>query len=305
VPSDAISPSPSVAVTPAPDGAIEIAHDVVLVGQSAAYSAAGDWFAFTARPVDDSTGPDIYAWRVGDALANRVTNDHRSVFGSWVGEAIVGSTVLDATANGASIPAHLTPSSFVVDPASAIVTALPQVGRAWRPAVDPTLLRAVYWTGSLRAVGSHAFAPEAGRLVLGDWITGSTDPASATPASASADQETARHETTIEAGRIDDWDARWDATGTHLAIWIAEPQDPAVGRLSLYAVNSFDGKIDLKAPLLTDEPAAAGYSISNGQLVWAEPPPAGATSGRVQLLAWTDDGVGTVGILTDPVIVIR
>ncbi|MEO5940251.1 MAG: zf-HC2 domain-containing protein, partial [Candidatus Limnocylindrales bacterium] len=125
------SPSPSIAVTPMPDGAVEIARDVVLVGQSAAYSASGRWFAFTARPVNGSAGPDIYAWKVGDPLANRITTDHRSVFGSWSGDTMVGSTVV-VTTKGAGT--ELEPASFLLDPATAAITNLPQTGKAWRPA---------------------------------------------------------------------------------------------------------------------------------------------------------------------------
>ena len=304
-PSVAASPTASVAITPSPDGVIEIAHDVALVGQSAAYSASGDWFAFTARPLDNSTGPDIYAWRVGDAVAKRVTSDHRSVFGSWIGETIIASTVVSASPDGAPPAVDMTPSSFSLDPVTSAVVALPQLGQAWRPAVDPSGRRAVYWSGSVRATASHGYAPGAGRLVLGDWPTSSDPTSSASPASAAGDQGGARHETTISAGRLDDWDARWDVSGTRLAIWIADPGDPATGRLSLYAVDAFDGKIDLKSPLLDSARAVAGYSISSGQLVWAEPPAPGATTGRVQLLAWTSNGVGTVSTVTGPVIVVR
>ena len=299
------SPSPSVEVTPSPSGSIEIAHDVALVGQSAAYSASGGWFAFTARPVDGSAGPDIYAWKVGDQRASRVTDDHRSIFGSWAGDIMIGSTVVTkTTGSGAGASTVFEPASFALDPASSEQTALPQTGRAWRPAVNPRGRLAVYWTGTVRSTDVPGFAPDAGRLVLGDWdsttITPSGEPV---PTSLNGDQVTLRHETTIEAGQIDDWDARWDATGTHLAIWIADRQNPAIGRLSLYAVDSFDGRIDLKKPLLDANPAAAGYSIADGKLVWAEP----ATDGhaRIQLLAWTDDGVGTVATDTGQVIVIR
>jgi hypothetical protein len=143
--------------------------------------------------------------------------------------------------------------------------------------------------------------------VIGDWGTGisaSTDGPAPTPIK--GDQTSVRHETTIEAGRLDDWDARWDGTGTHLAVWIADPQNPGVGDLSLYAVDSFDGKIDLKKPLLNEKRAVAGYSIANGQLVWAEPAADGSTTGgQIRMLAWTDEGVGMISPVTGPVIVIR
>jgi hypothetical protein len=303
---DTGSPSPSVEVTPQPGGAIEIAHDVVLVGQSAAYSPTGDWFAFTARPVDGSIGPDIFIWKVGDRVANPVTTDHRSVFGSWSGDALVGSTVVEITKGTAGGPGFA-PMSYLLDPATNLRTNLPQTGQAWRPAVDPSGRLAVYWAGTVRATETPGFAPDAGRLVLGDWGTGDSAPSSGPiPTSLKSDQSTARHETTIAAGRVEDWDARWDGSGTHLAVWIADPQDVTVGSLSLYAVDSFDGKIDLKKPLLDKERAVAGFSISDGQLIWAEPDATGSTSGsQIKLLAWTADGVGTVGAVTGPVIVIR
>ena len=303
------SPSPSVAVTASPSGApIEIASDVALVGESAAYSPTGHWFAFTARPVDGSLGPDIFVWKVGDPRATSVTNDHRSVFGSWSGEVLVGSTVVETTKGvGEAAKTDLEPASFLLDPATAVLTAIPQAGRAWRPAVDPSGRLAVYWAGTVRATAIPGFAPDAGRLVLGDWAAAMSAPSDGPlPTALNGDQAAARHETTIAAGRMDDWDARWDPSGTHLAIWIADQENPAVGRLSLYTVDSFDGKIDLKTPLLDAKVATAGYSISDGQLVWAEPSGDGSTTdGKIQLLAWTDEGVGTVETVTGPVIVIR
>jgi hypothetical protein len=303
---DSGSPSPSVEVTPQPGGAIEIAHDVVLVGQSAAYSPSGDWFAFTARPVDGSVGPDIFVWKVGDRVANPVTTDHRSVFGSWSGEALVGSTVVEITKGAAASPG-LEPMSYLLDPATEIRTDLPQTGQAWRPAVEPSGRLAVYWAGTVRATAAPGFAPDAGRLVLGDWGTGDSAPSRGpVPTALNSDQSNARHETTIAAGRVEDWDARWDGSGTHLAVWIADTQNAAVGSLSLYAVDSFNGKIDLKKPLLDRERAVAGYAISDGQLIWAEPDSTGSSTGsQIKLLAWTADGVGTIGAVTGPVIVIR
>ena len=69
-----VSPEPSVAAT------LAIVSGVKVVGESAAYSPDGAWFAFTARPSDDSAGPDIYVWRVGDQRGRPVTDDHVSVF---------------------------------------------------------------------------------------------------------------------------------------------------------------------------------------------------------------------------------
>ena len=306
-----IEPSPSVAVSPSPStGTIEIARDVVLVSQSASYSPDGAWFAFTARPADGSLGPDIYVWKVGEALAAPVTSDHRSTFGSWAGATIVGSTVLETTLGGETATTELTPQSFLIDPLTQETTDLPAAGRAWRPAVDPSGRKAVYWAGTLRATVAPGFAPDAGRLVLGTWTpdetavdTGSQSP----PASAIADRQARAHdEVTIAAGRMEDWEARWDLSGTHLAVWIADAQDPRIGRLSLYGVSGFDGRIDLRKPLLDAELATAGFAISEGKLVWATPSADGAVTGdRIQVLAWTENGQGQVESVSGPVVVIR
>lgn len=317
-PTASLEPSPSAAVSPSPSsGAVEIARDVVLVGQSAAYSPSGAWFAFSARPADGRTGPDIYVWKVGEALATPITADHRSIFGSWAGESIVGSTVIETpVGNGQGAATELVPESFLIDPLTQEVVTLPQAGRAWRPALDPFGRKAVYWAGTLRATDGPGFAPEAGRLVLGSWaangvgvVSSSADPSgvsSPDPSALTDQQADALDEVTIAAGRMEDWDARWDAAGTHLAVWIADAQDPTIGRLSLYGVSSFDGRIDVKKPLLDAQLATAGFAISDGQLVWASPSAPGAVTGdRIQVLAWTDQGQGQVESVPGPVIVIR
>ena len=198
--------------------------------------------------------------------------------------------------------------SFLIDPVTGRQLPLPQTGRTWLPSVDPSGQRAVYWTGSLRLkADAPVYLPKAGRLVIGDWspaaAAASDEPAS-TPLS--GDQSAARHETTIAAGQLDDWDARWESTGRKLAVWIADPENPHLGVLSLYAVDPFDGRIDLKKPLLDKTPATAGFSISDGKLVWAEPAADGSgTGGRILVLAWTDQGAGTVETVPDQVLVIR
>jgi hypothetical protein len=321
-PTVSATPTGSIDVTPPGGSTVEIAHSVVLVGQTAAYSASGSWFAFSARPIDATTGPDIYVWRVGTPSARKVTDDGRSIFGSWIGERVVGSSAVDETGTASM---GIRPASFLLDPETGARAALPQTGAAWRPVVDPEGRKAVYWSGTLRSVGGPGFAPDTGRLVLGDWaVTTATASASASgsaapdasgsagasaslvPTPLASDQTVVRHETTIAAGRMDDWDAHWDPSGTHLAIWIADHENPSIGRLSLYAVSAFDGTIDVKSPLLDARRAVAGFSISDGSLIWAEPSNDPAISdGTIQLLAWTDSGVGTVQTQSGPALVIR
>ena len=335
-----ITPSPSPFESPSPTppgGPLEIASGVIVVGQSAAYSADGLWFAFSARPTDGSHGPDIYLWRVGDPEALPITVDHRSVFSGWLDRRLIGSrAVVDETVTEGT-PAPVTdvrPEAFLLDPAAGAETAL-DAAPFWRPSVDPTRLWAVYWDGTLTlADNGLEWRAGAGQLVLGAWPPvppdpavapaseppASEPPASAAPASeppapgspeAAAESppatpdESATHSSSaspeptvpaqvLDASAIRDWDARWDETGTHLAIWIADQADPTIGRLSLYVFDPATGTLDLAEPLLSGQPALPGFSIASGRLAWAAPPNQDGDGSKVEVLAWTKDDSGQV-----------
>lgn len=287
--------SPPIASTPPassepPAGTVEIASGLDVVDTTAAYAPNGSAFAFTARPSDGSHGPDIYLWTVGDPKARPITTDHRSVFGSWVGDVIVGSTVVTSDDGLTS-----TPAAFVLATDGQAAVALPQAGLAWRPAVDPTGGAAVYWAGTLEPTDADlGWRTVAGRLVVGRWsaATDASDGAAATPLT--GDQSVERAETTIAEGPLADWDARWDETGTRLAVWVADTDDPTVGTLNLYVVDTFDGRIDLSNPPLEDERALAGFSIADGRLAWAAPAGSSGKAKHVKVLAWTNEGFGQV-----------
>jgi hypothetical protein len=298
------SPSPSQEPTPSPSLAaaqsVEIARDLEVLETNAGYAPDGSAFAFTAQPTDGSHGPDIYVWRVGDKDAKAVTSDHHSVFGSWEADGIVGSS-LDVSSDGASAA----PKAIVVRNQKEPV-ALPGAGSVWRPVVDATGANAVYWTGDLAWEGD-GWKTGKGRLVIGRWGDAATAPNASAVATAPAesDQPQARHETTIAEGPLRDWDARWDETGTKLAVWVADAGNPAVGKLSLYVVNQFDGSIDLAGPPLKDEPAMAGFSIADGRLAWASPADGSSDGGRVLVLAWTDDNFGQVETAPGDFVLVR
>ncbi|MHB8398820.1 MAG: zf-HC2 domain-containing protein [Candidatus Limnocylindrales bacterium] len=99
-------PSPTIA-TPIPmaSGVLAIASDLTILGETAAYSSDGSWFAFTARPAAATTGSDIYAWQAGQPVAVAITTDHRSVFSSWAGGMIVGSRAGGAGSAVSTVPA--------------------------------------------------------------------------------------------------------------------------------------------------------------------------------------------------------
>jgi hypothetical protein len=208
-------------------GPLEIASGVIVVGQSAAYSPDGAWFAFSARPTDGSQGPDIYVWRVGDPVALPITADHRSVFSGWLDGQMIGSRAVvvetvpevspvptdaspvpaDASptpTDGSPAPAEaspvplldLRPEAFLLDPATGAETPLPEAP-FWRPSVDPIGHWAVYWDGTVSlADNGLEWRAGAGQLVVGAWppvpaeppvAEGSQPPASETPASGSPD----------------------------------------------------------------------------------------------------------------------
>ncbi len=222
-PSDEPSPTPTADGTPEPTVALSLAivSGVTVVGQSAAYSPDGSWFAFSARPADDSAGPDVYLWRVGSSEAKRMTDDHASVFASWVGNRLVASRTVDGTST----------VSFFIDPVSAIET--PIEGRAWRPIVDPTGRWAVTWDGTVKPGSTDQTAiPDSGSLVLRpfDRLVGFS-PDSSRPEP-------------VAKGQFGEFDVRWDETGRWLAVWLADPTDPTIGRLNLLRVDPDTGRID-------------------------------------------------------------
>ncbi len=328
-PSDTLTASPSPTETPVQPsaGTRAIASNIIVVGEAAAYSPSGAWFAFSARPADGSQGPDIYIWRVGDESAKPITTDHRSVFATWLGESVLASRgIVDPTEPAGS--RTLRPQAFLLDPASGEETALVG-GRVWRPSVDPQRRLAVYWDGTLTLNdASTELLPAAGSLVLGPWddtvaaaapsaavaspdaspdASGSADPNASPPlptTSQTAGPPMARTE--LASGQVTEWDARWDETGTRLAVWIADPADPRIGKLTLYVVDPETGVLRSDPPV-HDVRAQAGFSIGKGRLAWATPRGQDARGSRIQVVAWTRDSVGSVETQQseDDVVVIR
>lgn len=303
-PSAPASVGPTASPIPPVDGAIAIATDIVLVGDTATYSPDGTWFAFSARPADGSAGPDVYVWQSGQPTAVAVTADHRTVFASWLGDRILASRAIDPSArpdasaspepSGSAGPddasASPSPSAnasdgvfetelVLIDPVDGSATALG--GGAWRPTVRPGEDAAVFWDGTLESGDGGVLRPADGRLVVARW-----------PADAAA-----RDPQVIADDPIADWDARWDATGTRLAVWVADGDDPDLGTLNLYLVDPESGRIDRGERPLRDVPARRGFSLAEGRLAWVTPAGEDGLGSRVQVLAWTGDGFGKVETL--------
>jgi WD40-like Beta Propeller Repeat len=285
VPSPSISPPASSAPTATPQltaiptvaATLAIVSGVKIVGESAAFSPDGSWFAFTARPSDDTSGPDIYVWRVGAARAQKLTHDERSVFASWSSDRLIGSRPVGTQATDADLSAE----SFTLDPATGTESAM--TGGTWRPVVAPDGSRAVTWDGTVR-LGSDglSIAPAKGKLVVRAFTPGVGPDGAADPGQVISDEA------------ISEFDARWDETGSWLGIWLADASDATIGRLSLLHVDQATGKLEHVQGAPKDVTTLPGFSIANGRLAWATPPGQGGEGSRVQIVAWSDESVGAV-----------
>ncbi len=350
--------TPAVTPTPVPTSApgtpvpiigspIAIATNVTIVGNEAAYSPDGHWFAFSARPSDGSTGPDIWVWETGTPAARPLTSDHASIFSAWVAGRILGSRAVSAQAAAAPFaaatasptptsdpsaepgaspgPPLVVPQAFLIDPMNGTERVLDRLA-GWRPAVDPTGRWVVYWAGSLKLDPvDRTWVPDVGLLEVAQWavLSGSGDGLpggsgdSASPgveptAGSSADVTAAPSADStpspgadpavgpllvVEPDRptIRDWELRWDPSGTHLALWIADPLVPGLGVLSVLALDPVTGRPGLDSPrLLSEMPAQRGFSIGDGRIVWVTPPGQDANGARIQVLAWQGKDAGQV-----------
>ena len=198
------------------------------------------------------------------------------------------------------------PESFLVDPLTWAQT--PLARSAWRPVVDSSGRLAVYWAGTVRRdTATGVWEPDQGRLVVGQWpqLTGraSSDTTSPQPLPSSVVG------TLLAGSSIPDWDIRWDASGSHLAAWVADERDSSVGHLSLLTVDQPTGAIEADRSLLAPTPALPGFAIVDGRLTWATPPGQDGQGSSLQLLAWSGNERGRVETTpldgSEPVVVIR
>ena len=328
-----------------PAATLAILSNVTLVGDQAAYSPDGQWFAFSARPAGTATGPDIYVWQAGWPAAQPITTDHGSVFSGWVDGQILASRaepiaadaspapsagpaspeasrpVPSASAQSApaaplpssspsqpgrararpaapgrsqptaspSGPAPLaTPAAYLIDPATGIATRIVGLD-GWRPVVDPSGRWVAYWAGTLSFdAGSGMWLPfqggcrsPAGRLSarLPDGPTGGA----------------AAHALPLQVST--DWDVRWDRTGEHLGVWVADPNNPGLGSLSLLTIDPSSGLTSSAPPIVLNmTPALRGFALRDGQLVWATPPGQDGTGSQLSVLAWSGPNAGRTSV---------
>ena len=223
-------------------------------------------------------------------LARRVTADGLSVFASWDGNDIIGSGPAPDDQNDGQHESV----SFRLDPASGerrdVSSGL------WRPAIDPSGTFAVAWDGSVLVPveGTKDVTAGRGDLRIVRW------PADGTSSNTAGDPIPG------VSGAIGDFDVRWDETGSWLAVWIAEPADPEIGRLTLLRLDRDSGRLSRPDGAPTDVPALPGFSIGDGRLAWVTPHGQDAQGSKVQVVAWSEDGVGaTESVPGEGVVVVR
>jgi hypothetical protein len=302
--------SPGTTPEPTPQGQQSIAEGVTVFGETA-YSPDGSWLAFSARPIDSSTGPDLYLWKVGDAKAHPVTSDHATFFSGWFHNRILASRVVSAPSGAPDasespsaapiVPVESHPVSFLYDPATSVSQdlATPDV---WLPSVDPSGRFATYWLGTVvpDAAGT-GWLPATGRLVLDGWTAPLEPGESATPATSAGPRESAAllvgpagTPVDLVVGPISAFDARFDPTGIRLAVWVADASDPTVGTLQLVVLDRAHGRIAQDLKPLPSVAALRGFSIDSGRLAWVSPPGQNGNQSVVQVLAWSADTYGQI-----------
>ena len=272
-----------------------------------------------ARPVTFDHASVFVSWLDDLVLVSRVR-----VVGVVIDE--LGPTPTDATPDATADPAAspgIAPVgegvAVVIDPETGASVELG--GSSWRPVVDPSRRIVVHWEGTL--VGDEAgisWSLGTGQLILEAWVSperpvatpdpeatqepaasASADPAasaapqdSAAPSAPSASAEPVIVRTVISDGPIIDFDARWDPTGTRLALWIADALDPRIGSLRLFVVDPGTGALSASDDRLSGTPALRGFSIELGRLAWVTPSGQDGEGSRVLVVAWSSDSFGTI-----------
>ena len=90
------------------------------------------------------------------------------------------------------------------------------------------------------------------------------------------------------------FDVRWDESGEWVAVWVADEADPERRPAQPLSRQRRSRELERPDDAPTGVPALPGFSIGEGRLAWATPPGQDGEGSRIQIVAWSDDGVGTV-----------
>ena len=285
-------PEPTVAT------ALAIASGVTVVGEAAAFSADGDVVRVHARgPSDGSTARTSTSGASATTRPRPPHHDHRTRLRVLAGRPHhrqpPGRPATSAT-DGRMTSAV----SVRLDPASGDRDRRLD-GAVWRPALDPTGRFAVAWDGTVRTGrGRPRDGPRRrGGLRLVRWPADGRPPTTRRDVRSPASRA-GRSATSTSAGTRP---ARGWRSGS------ADATDPTIGRLTPARPRSArPGRCRRPDGAPTDVPALPGFSIGDGRLAWVTPHGQDAEGSRVQIVAWSGDGVGSVeSVPGEDVVVVR
>ncbi len=245
------------------------------------------------RPVVDAKGQWVVYWE-GTLAPSPDSREWRPATGRLVvapwtialgpaGPALAGSPppVTSPAASASAAPGRIAP------------TASP-AGSASTPAGSASMP-----PGSASAPARSSSVPS---IALGQ---GSAAPSSGSGPASSGSSAVPDLRQEIQPGPLADFDAQFDPTGTHLAVWTASQADRSTGFLSLYILRAGAWSLDPDRRLVA-APALRGFAIGQGELAWVTPPGADGHGSHVAVLGWTADGVGSVeSVPGDSLLVIR
>ena len=70
------------------------------------------------------------------------------------------------------------------------------------------------------------------------------------------------------SGVVRTWQVRWDATGPHLATWVADKGSSKIGRLSLFSIDTKKHLVDADGKVFAAERVLAAIQLDNSHLVY-------------------------------------
>lgn len=179
--------------------ALAILSGYEIVGRDPEFSADGTLLAFAARPIDHSTGPEVYLWRVGEDRAEAVTSRSEDLFAGWYGRRILISEISAATASGGADTSAI--SSYVFDPETD--TALQFDVPMLLPTVDPTGQFLIYWSGAVEFdPESGLWRPGTGDLYFDTWSDLRLTPVSLEPIATPTDTPVSASSPSPDSGLV-------------------------------------------------------------------------------------------------------
>jgi hypothetical protein len=207
-------------------------------------------------PVVDPTGRFLIYW-VGTVKLDPAS-------GLW--QPAAGSLYFDRWSDLALIPASLGPVATPTASTSPAVSAAPTPAETTTPTPTPTLPPTLTTgpttspapTGT--AAATQTEGPSTAPATESASVAGTSSPTRASlpqilPVSAAP-------------GAVQDWVVRWDASGQHVAVWVAESGSSEIGRLSLFSIDPTTGQVDTNEPLMGADKVLAGIEFDDGHLVY-------------------------------------